>query len=62
MAKLTWTGTATSVQPRIRMTRSFDERSHDYHGYLVRLDGTIDGQPRAFGVAIGPAAQTKHRR
>jgi hypothetical protein len=41
--------------------RSFDKRSHSYHGHLVRLDGTIDGHPRAFAVAIGPAAQAKHQ-
>jgi len=29
--KLLWRGTVTSVQPRIRLLRSFDQRSHSYH-------------------------------
>jgi hypothetical protein len=29
MKKLTWCGHIVSVQPRIRMIRSFDERSHN---------------------------------
>jgi hypothetical protein len=29
----------TAVQPRIVLTRSFDERSHSYLGYVLRLEG-----------------------
>lgn len=50
----------TSVQPRIRLLRSFDERSHSYLGYVLRLDGEFKGERREFTVAIGKAAQTKH--
>jgi hypothetical protein len=39
--KLTWQGTLVSVQPRTRLTRSFDERSHSYLGYALRVQGTI---------------------
>src|SRR5262249_34733644 len=28
----------TAVQPRIRLTRSFDQRSHSYLGYLLRIE------------------------
>jgi hypothetical protein len=39
--KIAWSGAVTAVQPRIRLTRSFDERSHTYLGYLLRIDGTV---------------------
>ena len=51
----------SSVQPRIRLTRSFDERSHTYLGYVLRVNGLMDGQAEEFLVAIGRAAQEKHR-
>jgi hypothetical protein len=47
--KITWSGRLTSVQPRIRLNRSFDERTHTYQGYVLRVDGTI-----------GEGAQAKH--
>jgi hypothetical protein len=31
--KIGWQGVLLSVQPRIRLTRSFDQRSHTYLGY-----------------------------
>jgi len=58
--KTPWRGTVTSAQPRIRLLRSFDERSHNYLGYVLRLDGEVGGQHREFSVAIGKAAQAKH--
>lgn len=33
--KVAWQGMLTSVQPRIRMLRSFDQRSHAYLGYAL---------------------------
>ena len=58
--KVRWTGRLVSVQPRIRLTRSFDERSHSYLGYILRVDGAIGGQAREFLVGIGKGAQAKH--
>ena len=58
--KLVWQGTIVSVQPRIRLLRSFDERSHSYLGYVLRVDGVVDGEERAFTVGIGAAAQASH--
>ncbi len=55
-----WRGTVTSVQPRIRLTRSFDERQHSYQGYLLRVDGIVEDERRAFLVAVGRAAHEKH--
>ena len=49
-----------SVQPRIRLTRSFDQRSHNYLGYVLSLEGLIGSESRAFFVAIGNAAHAKH--
>ena len=43
IAKIAWTGYVTSIQPRIVLTRSFDERSHSYLGYVLRLAGDIGG-------------------
>ncbi len=59
--KVAWTGLIHSVQPRIRLTRSFDQREHEYLGYVLRLDGFIDGEQRDFGVAISQLDQEKHR-
>ena len=59
--KLEWRGQVLAVQPRIRLTRSFDERSHTYLGYILRVRGALAGEAREFVVAIGKAAQEKHR-
>lgn len=60
-AKIEWEGGVLAVQPRIRLNRSFDERSHTYLGYVLRVQGTLDSEVREFVVAIGKAAQEKHR-
>jgi hypothetical protein len=60
MTKLAWEGDLLSVQPRIRLTRSFDQRSHTYLGYALRLRGMVGGESREFSVGIGKAAQAKH--
>ena len=45
---LDWRGIVTSVQPRIRLTRSFDERQHTYLGYLLLVDGVVGDDRREF--------------
>jgi hypothetical protein len=50
-----------AVQPRIRLMRSFDERSHSYLGYVLRIDGTCGGEAGEFLIAVGEAAHEKHR-
>ncbi len=50
--KVSWNGKIISVQPRIRLLRSFDERSHNYMGYVLYVAGEIDGQKREFSVGI----------
>src|SRR3972149_9407994 len=59
--KVAWQGMLVSVQPRIRLTRSFDERSHSYMGYSFRVQGTAGSEDRDFLVGIGKAAQAKHQ-
>ena len=61
LEKITWQGTLLSVQPRIRLLRSFDQRNHNYLGYALRLQGTIGDDEREFTVGIGKAAQAKHQ-
>lgn len=59
--KRAWQGEVVSVQPRIRLLRSFDERSHSYFGYVLRVRGTLDGQTKEFVVAVGKGAHEKHQ-
>jgi len=59
--KVPWSGLLTSVQPRIRLTRSFDERSHTYQGYLLGVRGKIGGEEREFRVAVGEATHADHQ-
>lgn len=61
MDKLTFSGMITSVQPRIRLVRSFDEASHNYLGYCLSLQGVIGEEEREFSIAIGQAAHSKHQ-
>lgn len=69
MDKLNFEGTIISIQPRIRLTRSFDEVSHTYLGFAIKIDGKIDRPNTAkpdsideniFIVGIGKAAHAKH--
>ena len=43
------------------MTRSFDQRSHSYLGYALRVTEEIGSQEEGFFIGIGKAAQTKHK-
>ena len=60
-AKVEWEGAVSSVQPRIRLTRSFDERSHSYLGYVLRIRGMLGGEARDFVIALGKGAHAKHQ-
>ncbi len=59
--KIPWSGVLTSVQPRIRLNRSFDQRSHTYQGYVLRVRGSVGGEEREFLVGVGAAAHTRHQ-
>jgi hypothetical protein len=57
--KYIFKGLIKSIQPRIRLTRSFDEASHTYLGYAIKIAGTINNQETNFSIGIGKAAQAK---
>ena len=59
--KIAWQGVLLSVQPRIRLTRSFDQRSHTYLGYALRVRGTVGSEAREFLVRVGQGAHAKHQ-
>jgi hypothetical protein len=59
--KLVWEGMLYLVQPRIRLLRSFDERSHSYLGYVLGVRGSLEGESTEFQVAIGKSAQAKYK-
>ena len=61
MEKILWSGRIISVQPRIRLTRSFDERGHSYLGYCLVVEGVIGDEPGEFSIGIGKAVQQKHQ-
>jgi hypothetical protein len=56
-----WSGTLLSVQPRIRLSRSFDQRSHTYLGYALRVYGMIGSETREFLAGVGEGAHAKHQ-
>jgi len=59
--KVPWHGILTAVQPRIRLTRSFDQRSHTYQGYVLRVAGWLGSEQREFLIAVGKGAHDKHQ-
>lgn len=61
MKKIEWSGQIISIQPRIRLSRSFDERFHNYLGYCLNLEGKIGEEERVFSIGIGKVAQKKHQ-
>ncbi|MBW2307464.1 MAG: hypothetical protein JRG73_11065 [Deltaproteobacteria bacterium] len=61
MEKVAWLGRLVAVQPRIRLTRSFNERHHSYQGYVLRVDGTCGDETGEFLIAVGKAAHERHQ-
>lgn len=59
--KSSWQGQIISIQPRIRLLRSFDQRNHNYLGYALHVKGKIDENERDFLIGIGKGAQEKHQ-
>ena len=59
--KIRWRGKVISVQPRIRLMRSFDQRSHGYLGYTLQVYGIVGGEERTFPIGIGKGAYAKHQ-
>ncbi len=59
--KTAWQGVLLSVQQKIRLTRSFDQRSHATLGYALKVRGTIGNDAREFLVGVGQGAHAKHQ-
>lgn len=59
MDKHIFTGKIISIQPWIRLLRSFDEVSHTYLGYAITLKGELDNTNTTF--SIGKSAHVKHQ-
>jgi len=59
--KIAWFGQLVAVQPRIRLTRSFDERHHIYQGYNLYINGTSGDETGKFIIAVGKGAHEKHQ-
>lgn len=59
--KIPWRGVLISVQPRIRLNRSFDQRSHTYLGYALTVRGRVGTDAREFRVGVGQGAHAKHQ-
>lgn len=60
-AKMTWSGRVISIQPRIHLTRSFDQRTHSYQGYILEIQGTVGVDEQTFTVAIGKGAHDRQQ-
>ena len=58
--KSSWRGRVLAVQPRIRLLRSYDQRSHSYLGYNLRINGNIGQKEREFTIAVGKSAHAKY--
>ena len=54
-------GCLIAIQPRIRLSRSFDERYHSYQGYVLRINGTCENKTGEFLVAVGKVAHEKYQ-
>lgn len=59
--KIAWQGQVIAVQPRIRLNRSFDQRTHTYLGYTLRVSCTVGCETREFLVGVGEGAHRKHQ-
>jgi hypothetical protein len=59
--KIGWQGLLLSVQSRIRLTRWFDQCSHTYLGYALKVGGRVGGDAREFFIGIGQGVHTKHQ-
>ncbi|MBW2289034.1 MAG: hypothetical protein JRG80_09770 [Deltaproteobacteria bacterium] len=59
--KIEWQGEITSVQPRFRLLRSFDQRHHVYLGYALRVRGSVAGEPGEAWFGVGKVSQQKHQ-
>ena len=60
MDKMNFEGLIRSVQPRIRLGRSFDQTHHNYLGFALLVEGMLNQEPSVVWIGIGKAAQARH--
>jgi hypothetical protein len=59
--KIPWHGVLIAVQPRIRLSRSFDQRSHTYLGYSLTVCGNVGTEAQEFLLGVGQGAHARHQ-
>lgn len=59
MEKVLFEGVIISIQPRIRLLRSFDQSSHSYLGYALVVSDSEREENLSIGIGLG--AQEKHQ-
>jgi hypothetical protein len=59
--KIPWHGVLIAVQPRIRLIRSFGQRSHTYLGYTLTVRGNVGPEAREFHLGVGQGAHARHQ-
>ncbi len=59
--KIPWQGRIISVQPRIRLLLSFDQRQHSYLGYVLCLNGIYGENEGEFLIAVGKGVYKVHQ-
>lgn len=59
--KLHWSGRVVSIQPRVRLIRSFDHRRFEYGGFVLAIEGDDAGEDEPLRVTLGRATQRRHR-
>jgi hypothetical protein len=57
--RIDFMGEVVGIQPRIRLTRSFDQTTHAYLGYALLLTGQVGGEKGAFLVGVGVKTQAQ---
>jgi len=61
MSKVPLQGRLIGAQPRIRLLRSFDERSHSYLGYALFVRGSLADEGGDFWLGVGQGTHAKHQ-
>ena len=51
--KISWEGAVLAIQPRIRLSRAFDQRDHTFQGFVLKPWGRI-GEERPEFLVLAP--------
>ncbi len=58
--KLPFRGRVGAVRPRVSATVRFGDRRHVYEGWVLIVEGEVDGAAGGFAVGVGVATMRKH--